>query len=74
MSLRPAADKLRWSGISPPFRQWIRASAPSLRFVSFANSEWFLGGMGARRHDRPVRTFALVGSMTPYQAAGSRSS
>lgn len=36
-------------------------------FLSFANSEWFLGGVGAKRHDRPVYTFAILGSMTPEQ-------
>ncbi|MBK5256658.1 MAG: hypothetical protein JJE39_11540 [Vicinamibacteria bacterium] len=34
-------------------------------YVSFANIEWFLGGVGARRHDRPVYTFAILGSQTP---------
>jgi len=34
-------------------------------FVSFSNIEWFLGGVGAKRHDRPVYTFAILGSQTP---------
>lgn len=34
-------------------------------FVSFSNIEWFLGGVGAQRHDRPVYTFAIQGSRTP---------
>ena len=32
-----------------------------------ANIEWFLGGVGAQRHDRPVYTFAILGSRTPDQ-------
>ncbi len=36
-------------------------------FVNFANTEWFLGGVGARRHDRPVYTFAILGSRTPSE-------
>ncbi len=40
-------------------------------FVNFANTEWFLGGVGARRHDRPVYTFAILGSRTPAQAGVS---
>lgn len=36
-------------------------------YLSFSNVEWFLGGVGARRHDRPVYTFAILGSRTPDQ-------
>ncbi len=34
-------------------------------FADFTNIEWFLGGVGARRHDRPVYTFAILGSGRP---------
>ncbi len=40
-------------------------------FVNFANTEWFLGGVGARRHDRPVYTFAILGSRKPAEAGVS---
>jgi hypothetical protein len=40
-------------------------------FVNFVNTEWFLGGVGARRHDRPVYTFAILGSRTPAEAGVS---
>ena len=36
-------------------------------FVNFANIEWFLGGVGAKRHDRPIYTFAILGSRTPAE-------
>jgi hypothetical protein len=31
-------------------------------FVDFTNIEWFLGGVGARRHDQPMYTFAILGA------------
>jgi len=31
-------------------------------FTQYANIEWFLGGVGARRHDHPGYTFAILGS------------
>ena len=34
-------------------------------FVRFSNFEWFLGGVGARRHDRPVYSFAILGTTRP---------
>jgi hypothetical protein len=34
-------------------------------FVDFTNIEWFLGGVGARRHDRPLYTFAIMGAGRP---------
>lgn len=42
-------------------------------FPDFVNVEWFLGGVGARRHDRPVYTFAILGSMRPDAPGVSRS-
>jgi hypothetical protein len=41
-------------------------------FPDFTNIEWFLGGVGARRHDRPVYTFAILGSMRPDSPGVSR--
>jgi hypothetical protein len=41
-------------------------------FPDFTNIEWFLGGVGARRHDRPVYTFAILGSMRPDAPGVSR--
>jgi hypothetical protein len=34
-------------------------------FADFTNIEWFLGGVGARRHEYPEYTFAVLGSMRP---------
>jgi hypothetical protein len=34
-------------------------------FVNFTNIEWFLGGVGASRHEHPEYTFAILGSMRP---------
>jgi hypothetical protein len=31
-------------------------------YVKFSNIEWFLGGVGAQRHDRPIYTFAITGA------------
>jgi hypothetical protein len=36
-------------------------------FTQFSNVEWFLGGVGARRHDRPVYTFAILGTTLPHE-------
>ncbi len=36
-------------------------------FVDFTNIEWFLGGVGARRHDRPAYTFAILGARRPHE-------
>jgi len=41
-------------------------------FPDFTNVEWFLGGVGARRHDRPFYTFAILGSMRPDAPGVSR--
>ena len=44
----------------------VMAVTPRLDpFVDFTNIEWFLGGVGARRHDRPAYTFAILGSNRP---------
>ena len=44
----------------------VMAVTPRLDpFVNFTNIEWFLGGVGARRHDRPVYTFAIMGANRP---------
>ena len=34
-------------------------------FADFTNIEWFLGGVGARRHDRPIYRFAILGAGRP---------
>lgn len=34
-------------------------------FPNFTNIEWFLGGVGASRHEHPEYTFAILGSMRP---------
>jgi hypothetical protein len=46
----------------------VMAVTPRLDpFVDFTNVEWFLGGVGARRHDRPMYTFAILGSARPEE-------
>ena len=46
----------------------LLATTPRLDpFIPFSNIEWFLGGVGARRHDRPVYTFAILGGTLPHE-------
>lgn len=46
----------------------VMAVTPRLDpFVNFTNIEWFLGGVGARRHDRPAYTFAILGARRPEE-------
>jgi len=42
-------------------------------FVDFTNVEWFLGGVGAKRHDRPRYTFTILGTRRPEGAGVSTS-
>ena len=40
-------------------------------FVNFTNIEWFLGGVGAQRHNEPLYTFAILGAARPEDAGVS---